>query len=413
VSAAATTAATTATAVPPFRRDRLVQGWAATAALSRLGDAAWLVGLAWTATRVAGPAEAGLVLGAGTLPRAVVTVYGGALADRTDPRRVMVLANLGRVLVLLAGLVAVTYAGPVTALLLGVAVTFGVLDAFYLPAGGTLPRQMVRPDDLPACAALFQIGNRVGTFAGAALGGVLVAAGGLRTVMVADAVSFVAISLYLHLALRPRFPRPATATGVPVRTQLLHGLRYVRESPRVRTLVVSLSGLNLFVGPALAVGVALHVHASGWGATTLGLSDAAVGVGAGLGAAATLRLRADNPARAGLLVLVLQAAGIGVLGLTDRTGLLLTAGVIGVTAGVASAQLSGAFQMIVDPAFLGRMSALTSLGDDVLMPVAMAGFGALAGGAGLPLTCAVTGALFAALVLWGAAGLGSGAEEGE
>jgi MFS family permease len=64
------------------------------------GDAAWLVAFAWTAATVADPATAGLVLGAGTLPRAVTALNGGALADRYDARRVVMLANAGRIAVL-------------------------------------------------------------------------------------------------------------------------------------------------------------------------------------------------------------------------------------------------------------------------------------------------------------------------
>jgi hypothetical protein len=65
----------------------------------------------------------------------------------------------------------------------------------------------------------------------------------------------------------------------------------------------------------------------------------------------------------------------------------------------------GAFQQLVDPAYLGRMGAVTSLGDDVLMPVAMVGFGALIGGVGLPLTCLLAGLGFVALVSWALARL--------
>ena len=75
------------------------------------------------------------------------------------------------------------------------------------------------------------------------------------------------------------------------------------------------------------------------------------------------------------------------------------------TAGLASTQLSGAFQQLVDPAYLGRMGAVTSLGDDVLMPVAMVGFGALVGVAGMPVTCLVTGLGFVVLVGWALARL--------
>ena len=72
-------------------------------------------------------------------------------------------------------------------------------------------------------------------------------------------------------------------------------------------------------------------------------------------------------------MLVGQAAAIAVIGVAGRPLLFAATTVIGVTAGLASAQLSGAFQQLVDPAYLGRMGAVTSLGDDVLMPVAMVG----------------------------------------
>ena len=113
-----------------------------------------------------------------------------------------------------------------------------------------------------------------------------------------------------------------------------------------------------------------------------------------------IRFRSSQPARTGLLILLGQAAAIAVFGVAGRPVLFAATTVVGVTAGLASTQLSGAFQQLVDPAYLGRMGAVTSLGDDVLMPVAMVGFGALVGGVGLPVTCLVTGLAFVALVLW-------------
>jgi hypothetical protein len=79
--------------------------------------------------------------------------------------------------------------------------------------------------------------------------------------------------------------------------------------------------------------------------------------------------------------------------------------VVGVTAGLASAFLSGAFQVLVEPAYLGRTSALTSLADDALMPVAMAGFGALAGLTSVAGACLGAGTAMALLCGWSAARL--------
>jgi MFS family permease len=389
---------------PPFKQDRLFQAWAVVTGLSAGGDAAWFVAFAWTAATVTGPATAGLVLGAGTVPRAVTALYGGALADRHDARRVVMLANTGRIAVLLGGVLITTAAEVTVPLLLAIAVGFGILDALYNPAAMTLPRQLVLTEDLPAAAGVMQVAGRLARFGGAPLGGILVAVGGLRVVMLVDAVSFAVVALFVGLALKPRYPRALASTG-SVRRDLAAAFGYLRETPTVRALVVSLSGLNLFVGPALAVGLTLHVHRSGWGSATVGVADALVGVGAAIGAVVAIRFRSSRPARSGLLVLLGQAAAIGAIGVANRPVLLAATMVIGLTAGLASTQLSGAFQQLVDPAYLGRMGAMTSLGDDLLMPVAMVGFGALVARAGLPVTCLVTGLGFVALVAWALARL--------
>jgi hypothetical protein len=153
------------------------------------------------------------------------------------------------------------------------------------------------------------------------------------------------------------------------------------------------------------VGVTIHVHRSGWGSATVGIADALVGVGAALGALVAIRFRSTQPARTGLLMLVGQAAAIALIGVSTRPLLFAATTVVGITAGLASTQLSGAFQQLVDPAYLGRMGAVTSLGDDVLMPVAMVGFGALVSGVGLGVTCLVTGLGFVGLVGWALARL--------
>ena len=52
---------------------------------------------------------------------------------------------------------------------------------------------------------------------------------------------------------------------------------------------------------------------------------------------------------------------------------------VGVTAGMASVWLSGAFLKAIDAAYTGRVSSVTALGDMTLMPLSMPLLGALAG----------------------------------
>jgi hypothetical protein len=75
---------------------------------------------------------------------------------------------------------------------------------------------------------------------------------------------------------------------------------------------------------------------------------------------------------------------------------------VGLTAGLASALLSGAFMRTIAEDYLGRTSSIQALGDDALMPVAMIAFGALAAATSIGLACSIMAIGFASLVTWSA-----------
>jgi MFS family permease len=386
--------------VPTFRRDRPVHAWLLARGVSDAGDTVWTVALAWTAVHVAGPAAAGLLLGLGTLPRAVLTLLGGVLADRWPTRRIVVAANAGRVLVLAVGVVLLSGLPERTfAVLAGVTLAFGVADALHNPAAATMSRQMVRPEDMRTLMALSQTVSRIARLVGAPLGGVLVGLADVRLAMVVDAASFALIGLVYALVLRPRFPRSLSA-GASWLGDLAGGLRYVRRTPPVRTMLIAFAGLNLFVSPAIAVGIALRVAHQGWGAHTLGVMEACVGAGAAVGALLAARWDAARPALAAFAILVLQGLGIVAFGFGGALFVGAAATFVGVTAGAASTYLSALFVVTVDNEYFGRAQSVSSLGDDALMPAAMAGFGALAGAAGVTTACVVAGLAMCALCTW-------------
>ena len=359
-------------------QDRMVRGWLGLLGLSVAGDELWTIALAWTAVHVASPAAAGLVVAAGTIPRALVLLLGGAVADRYDARMVMIGANAVRiaVLVLVAARIATT-AEPSLGLLITAAVAFGVADAVYSPSQGTVGRQLVRPIDLPAYTGAAQTLHRLGSMGGAALGGFVVAAWGLGGSALLDALTFAVVALYLAGRLRARYPLPR-GTAEPVLRSIRQGFLHLRDAPVTRTLVLAMSGLNMFAGPAEGIGLALRSREEGWGAETVGLFLALLGVGAALGSVAMLRWHPRFPAAVSFAWLAVQGGAIVVLGVGPQWLVGTGAFVIGVTAGIASVLLSALFQATVDGGFLGRMSALQRLGDDVTMPFSMIGFGALA-----------------------------------
>ena len=297
---------------PGRERPRAATGWSRAGCSSRrlsdAGDALWTVALAWTAVQVASPAMAGLVVAAGAIPRAIVLLLGGVVADRHEARWVMLGVNAVRVAVLVATCGWVVVVGMTVPVLLVAAIAFGVCDALYEPSAATISRQLVTPEQLPAYTGAGQTLTRIGSHVRRGRGRRRGRRLGARRQRGGERVTFAVVVAYLAVALRPRYPLPRTAAE-PVLRGVVRGFAHLKDEPTTRTLVLTLSGLNLAVSPALALGVALRVQQEGWGAHTLGVLEALVGLGAAAGSLALLRWRPRHEAVAGFWFLVLQGVG--------------------------------------------------------------------------------------------------------
>lgn len=157
----------TLSARPAFR-DVDVLRWLTAYTASVTGDVVYFLVLSWAATRVGGPSQAGLVVAAGALPRAVLMLGGGVVADRFGPRRVAVVSDAIRCAVILAVAAAVAPASPSVWLLVAVALVFGVVDAVFMPAVGALPRRITAPEQLARVQGMrglsIRLSNAVGPF---------------------------------------------------------------------------------------------------------------------------------------------------------------------------------------------------------------------------------------------------------
>ena len=223
---------------PAFRRL-----WAA-GFVSELGD--WVLRVAlpvyvYGLTGSAAATAATFVIG--LLPSLALAPVAGVLADRLDRRHVMVAVSLAQAAVL-APLLAVD--GPEQLWILNaVTAAQAALAALFEPARHALVPALVEPERLPAANGLIGLGENLARLAGAALGGILLAAGGLPAVLLADAVSFALAALLLA---RPLGAAAAAARGAaaPVLRSWLEGLRAIRDRPALRSLsgVVALMALS-------------------------------------------------------------------------------------------------------------------------------------------------------------------------
>jgi MFS family permease len=377
----------------------MVLVWLFAVGLSWFGDYAWNVALAWTAAHTLAPVTAGVVLGAEMLPQALLVLLGGVLADRYDPRRLLVAGQLGQAAVLVLG--AASWASGIhgAPILIAVAISFGAASGLTKPSGPALVRQIVAGDDLGTVQGWNQISSRAMKLLGAPVGGILVAWAGLVAVALVDAATFVVIAAVLALVVRPRYRLPR-AVYDRWRDSFADGLEYLRRHDTAKLFVVGLTALNVFVTPVTGLGVALRVSDSGWGAHWLGIADACLAAGAIVGSLVGIRWQPRYGAAAAFRLLVVQGVAIAAVGIGWRPVVVLAMTLLGFTAGAASVWLSAAFIRTIDPGHLGRVSSVTSLGDMVLVPLSVPALGALVHVTGVLVATVVFGLAMSVLCLW-------------
>ncbi|WP_017238757.1 MFS transporter [Streptomyces sp. SS] len=379
-----TTNAATATApeaTRPAHRSPQVLCWLGAYTASTLGDSVYYLALSWSAVSSGSPAQAGLVMAVAAVPRALLMLGGGVIADRLGPRRVVIASDAVRCLVVLGLAATLFLASPGLWALAAVALVFGVVDALFLPAVGALPPRIAERDQLARVQGMRGLAYRLGAVLGAPLGGLAVALGGPATAFGIAGVLF-ALSLPLlgALKLRPLPQEDETRDGTALR-DLADGLRYLRGHQALGPLmiVVLLADLG-FTGP-LNLGLAVLSEQRGWGASGIGWVLAGFGTGAA-GASLLLTVKGHVP-RAGLVMgwtMAVGAVSIGALAYIPLLPLAALAAVsIGLLAGLSGALCNALVQTECDPAYLGRVSAVSSLGSLGLAPLSFPVTGAAIG----------------------------------
>ena len=390
--------------VRPAHRDPNALRWVAGYLSSLVGDQVWFVALGWAAVQAGSAAQVGGVLAAGSLPRALLLVFGGALADRWGPRRTALGSDAARTALLLAGAAAVLLLPPSALLLAVLAGAFGAVDAVYLPAASAMPSQLVAPDQVLRLTGMRGTVQRVATTVGAPAGGLVVAAAGAGAGL-AVAAGATALSVLALLSTRVRPVEPAPRQ--PLLREVRAGLALVARSPVLRPLLLLAAVFEFAFSGALTVGVPLLSAHRGWGAGGVGVLLGAFGGGATLATVGIVLVRrVPHVGRLFLPLVVLMGTGLVVLGLVPSLlAAAALATVIGAGGGASGSLFGSLFLTQSPPDMVARVSSLAMLAFFGLAPVAYALAGVAASVAGPSAPFVLGGGV---CVLAGAAALAPG-----
>ncbi|MFF3407825.1 MFS transporter [Streptomyces sp. NPDC002742] len=356
-------------------RDGNVLRWLGAYTSSMMGDNVFYMALSWAAVRAGTPSQAGLVMAVSAVPRALLMLGGGVVADRFGPRRVVIGSDAVRCAAVLTVAALLFAASPGLWLLALLAVVFGIVDAVFMPAVGALPARVTGRDQLARVQGMRGLAIRFAHVVGAPLGGLAVALGGSATAF-ALAGGLIAVSVPLLISVRMRELPPDDAADPADRTawrDLGDGLRYIRGHRVLAPLIAAIALGDLgFVGP-LNVGLALLADRRGWGASGMGWVLAAFGVGAGaVGLLLTLRGRLPRAGTVAAVAILGGAVAIGALALAPSVAAAVgVALVIGLLAGLSGSLCGALLQTQSDPAYLGRVTAVAGIVSLGLAPLSM------------------------------------------
>ncbi|OIJ69115.1 MFS transporter [Streptomyces mangrovisoli] len=391
-----------ATADRPAHRDGNVLRWLAAYTSSMIGDNVYYIALSWAAVQAGTPSQAGLVLSVSAVPRAVLLLGGGVVADRFGPRRVVIGSDTVRCAAVLAVAALLFTTRPGLWPLALLALVFGTVDAVFLPAVGALPPRITGKTQLARVQGMRGLAIRAANVIGAPLGGLAVALGGAASAFAAAGL-LIAVSVPLLVSVRmrdlPADPAPVRMRDLPAEDpapacvrdlpdedtasgaaggrsawqDLKDGLRHIRAHRVLAPLmlVIALGDLG-FVGP-LNVGLTLLADERGWGAAGMGWVLAGFGTGAGL-AALLLTVRGRLPHAGRVAGCAIVAGCMAIAALARVPALTAAVGVavlVGLLAGLSGVLCGALLQTLTEPAYLGRVTAVSSLVSLGLTPLSM------------------------------------------
>jgi MFS family permease len=246
--------------------------------------------LAAALTLQATPAQMGLLAAAGSLPMLLIGLLAGAWVDRLPRRPILIVADLGRALLLLSIPLAALLGELHIEQLYLVAALTAILSVFFDVAYRSLLPSLVGREQLVEGNSKLSLSDSVAEVGGSAIAGALVQVFTAPLTILIDAVSFLFSAANLLWIRTPEVAPPAEEDQQHLLADIREGLQFVVRQPVLRALATQ-AALSHFFGGFYGALYGLYVlRELGMSPTVLGLLIASGGAGAFLGALLAERL---------------------------------------------------------------------------------------------------------------------------
>ncbi|PGL22247.1 MFS transporter [Bacillus thuringiensis] len=343
-------------------------------------------------------ASLGVVFVALSVPRLIFMIIGGAVADKFPKKNIMFYSNIIRA-ILVATILTWFIVGDVTLYTFALfALFFGLADAFFWSADGSILPELVEKSRLTQANSLTQMTNQASVILGPVLGGILIKFTNYETIFSITILLLIVAAILVQKIQFTMLELKDTDKGMF--TSIKEGILYVKESPFLSTFLLCSAFLNLFLIGPMQVGFPLFVKNVLHGDSLhFSYLEASVGGGMAIGAV-IVGLKNINRRRGLFCIIMMLLSGVFFLSINFSTVLwqaLLAGMFYGITIAMAIVPLMAMIQSTVKEEMMGRVMSLLMLSSMGFIPLSYA-FTSIALAMGIPIVTVMKSGAIAVIV---------------
>ena len=376
--------------------------------INRFGDSIDGIAIAWLMYEITHSAALmALILGLNYLPTILLQPFTGALVEHLSKKRVMILFDIARGLVVALG-AAIYMTGHLTpAILTVVMLIISSLEAFRSPAGSAIVPLLLKPELFKVGSALNQTASRITEIIGFALAGGVVALLGCQGALLIDAATFFLSALIIgFIHIKEKLPEEKVnlkSTG----KSFLEGFALIRTNRLLVVLLFVGAMINFLFVPLNAYAAPFIADYLKGGAETLSLINILLVLSLGLGSFVAPKITRVSGKTQLIVCGILQSVAICGFALSgyltphwlQYAVMLGFCVLMGFSAGIVNVVYNAAFLRLIPPDFMARLSGIATAVLVCSMPIASFLCAALATVLQVPVAILVSGLLSIALYL--------------
>lgn len=362
--------------------------------VNRFGDSIDSIAFTWIVYQITHSAAwSAIVFGVNFLPNVVVQPFAGAIVEKMDKKRVLIITNLLRAIVItaFAALYISGHIGPVVMVVITLIIT--TIESFDRPAASAYTANVIRKEHMTAGISLNKMLSSTATLIGTGIGGVILARAGATAAMCIDIATFLVTAILIGLmkcdgiAFSECSNNKAGNSEESIIRLFKDGIAYTAKTPVVRNFCMLCVALNFMLVPINALQAPIVSEIFKTGAEILSFAGVFSALG-GIAGSAILPLMSRKLSPLSITGLGTAALGIGLLGIPvggifagNKTACYIVMSVCFFELTIAASLIGGVlgiqFMKCVDQEYMARASAVFDATSTVAMPVGSFGISAL------------------------------------